>query len=113
MDVTASPSKDTDSDYEAYQTIVQLISDSIEQALIDILRKARDPHTFTHVVEGMADGQGVEHSITQMDLYNGFWSLARGLSADFNWSSTSGVPAHSKVFAGDIEGFGWCFRYVW
>ncbi|MEU2624304.1 hypothetical protein ABZ642_40395 [Streptomyces sp. NPDC007157] len=92
-----------DADYESYQTVVQLVSKGISKGILDALGELKDPTSFTHAVTRMADEHGAKLDAAATDLYNGFWTLANGLSAELNWESSAGVPVRSTVIADSLK----------
>ncbi|MFE3928014.1 hypothetical protein [Streptomyces sp. YIM B13508] len=94
-----------DPDYEAYQTVVRLVSNAVSDGILKGLGQLQDPTVFTNAVQQMAAAQGVSAASLSdpMDLYNGFWTLANGVAADLHWRSSSGVPARSAMIAKSIE----------
>ncbi|MEU2624305.1 hypothetical protein ABZ642_40400 [Streptomyces sp. NPDC007157] len=103
-------------DYEAYQTVVQLVSKGISKGILDALGDLEDPTSFTHAVTRMTDEHGTKLDAAPTDLYNGFWALAKGLSMNLSWKSSAGFPVRSAVIASSLKAghtFGLCLRFTW
>lgn len=105
MVATAPAREDTsvNADYESYQAVVKLVSKGISDGIMSALGELKDPNSFHLAVTKMADTHGTKLDAASPDLYNGFWSLANGLSATLNWESNSGVPVRSTVIADSLK----------
>lgn len=95
----------TDADYEAYQTVVQLVSKGISDGITAALTKLKDPASFGETVSDLAATQGVTAAAVadSTALYNGFWTLANGVDTDFRWRSNAGVPVRSALITSTVE----------
>ncbi|NEW75470.1 hypothetical protein [Streptomyces rhizosphaericus] len=95
----------TDANYEAYQTVTQVVSQGFSDAITTILQKLKDPSTFATTFRDLAATQGIAPTAVAdpMALYNGFWTLANGVDTDFRWRSSAGVPVRSLLIADSVK----------
>lgn len=95
----------TNADYEAYQTVVQLVSKGISDGITEALTKLKDPASFGETVNALAAAQGVTASAVAdpKALYNGFWTLANGVDTNFCWRSSAGVPLRSALITSAVK----------
>ncbi|GAA5032651.1 hypothetical protein GCM10023335_75390 [Streptomyces siamensis] len=101
----ATRANEADTDYDAYQTVVQIMSKAMSDSILDSLRQLKDPQTFTAHVRDAATAQGIDPDAVREseELFNRFWTLANGVDLDLSWKSSSGVPVRSAVIADSLE----------
>lgn len=94
-----------EANYEAYATVVQLVSKGISEGITKSLEKLKDPSSFSETIQEFAANQGIDMAVMAdpMSLYNGFWSLANGIDTDFRWRSSAGVPVRSALIASEVK----------
>ncbi|MFE0365808.1 hypothetical protein [Streptomyces griseoaurantiacus] len=94
-----------DPDYEAYQSVVKLMSKGISDGILNALGELKDPAVFAQAVTNLANAQGASAAAVSdsTSLYNGFWTMANGVDTNLTWRSNAGVPLRSALIAQSIE----------
>lgn len=105
MTMTTAAETATDSDYEAYQTIAQLVSKGISAGIESSLAALKDPETLHQTVTEAAavNGEAAPDQETTAALFRGFWKYASGLESNFRWRSTSGVPERGYMEVRQVQ----------
>ncbi|GGX36518.1 hypothetical protein [Streptomyces lomondensis] len=103
----AAPARaaESDADYEAYSTVVQLMSKGISDGILASLNKLKDPESFAAHVRDAAREEGIASDAVRDadELYDRFWTLANGVDLDLHWRSSSGVPARSAMIGESVQ----------
>lgn len=93
-----------ETDYTGFRTVVDVVSNELSNAIAEILRKLKDPHSFETTVRYLADRQGVSHTVDDAgSLYDAFWNTVTGLQTEISWSNAVGVPERSKSYVEQIK----------
>jgi hypothetical protein len=90
----ATPETVAQSDLDAYDTVVKVVSTEFSKAIKEALRKLQNPDDFGEAITRLAASHGIaqEAVADPMALYNGFWRCANGLNTEFYWLNSVKRP---------------------
>lgn len=95
---------EADADYEAYEKVVQIMSEAMSESIKQSLSALKNEETFVEHIRDAADARGLARDdVRAEDLFEPFWRLANGVDLDVQWRSSAGVPVRSALIAGSVE----------
>jgi hypothetical protein len=87
--------------YESYKAVVDVISQGIAEQIRQSLAALQTPG---EIGEMMAQpGEAAPEPAEIQNLYDSFWSVAKGLDCRLDWQSVSGVPKKQALTAFEIR----------
>ncbi|MFE5864821.1 hypothetical protein ACFQ77_30370 [Streptomyces virginiae] len=79
------------------------MSKAMKESVLATLQTLKDRSAFDKAIREAARNQtGTPESALVPELFDRFWSLARGVDLDVNWHSRAGVPVRSAMIADTV-----------